>query len=139
MIVIWLFYAFESLLQTKAGENFSSIVRRLCLLLKTNKQQSELLKKKMRTLYDIRSAIVHGGFEVTHPMHNELLDERVDDTFGKLLDATDYGHAILLASIQKTIENGWTFPRIEEMIEGAADFRTRFKVEKGAKTQVGHH
>jgi hypothetical protein len=44
--VIWLFYAFESLLQTRAGENFSSIVRRLCLLLEANKQQSELLKRK---------------------------------------------------------------------------------------------
>src|SRR5262249_61251094 len=64
MTVIWLFYAFESLLQTRVGENFSSIVRRLCLLLEATKQQSELLKKNMRALYDIRSAIVHGGFEV---------------------------------------------------------------------------
>src|SRR5262249_14421214 len=61
MTVIWLFYAFESLLQTRVGENFSSIVRRLCLLLEATKQQSELLKKNMRALYDIRSAIVHGG------------------------------------------------------------------------------
>ncbi len=62
MTVIWLFYAFESSLQTRVGENFSSIVRRLCLLLEADKQQSELLKRKMRALYDIRSAIVHGGF-----------------------------------------------------------------------------
>jgi hypothetical protein len=120
MTVIWLFYAFESLLQTRAGENFSSIVRRLCLLLEANKQQSELLKRKMRALYDIRSAIVHGGFEVAHPMHNEALDRRVDNAYGKLVASTDYGHAILLACVQKTIENGWRFPRFDETIIGEA-------------------
>jgi hypothetical protein len=120
MTVIWLFYAFESLLQTRAGENFSSIVRRLCLLLEANKPQSDILKKKMRALYDIRSAIVHGGFEVAHPMHDEVLDKRVEDSFGRLLDATDYGHAILLSSIQKTIENGWRFPRFDEVVGGDA-------------------
>jgi hypothetical protein len=31
--VIWFFYAIESLLQTKVGENFASIIRRLTLLL----------------------------------------------------------------------------------------------------------
>jgi hypothetical protein len=66
MMVIWQFYALESFLQTRVGENFSSIVRRLCLLLGTNTQQSNLLKKQLRSLYDIRSAIVHGGFEVIH-------------------------------------------------------------------------
>jgi Apea-like HEPN len=118
MMVIWLFYAFESLLQTRVGENFSSIVRRLCLLLETNTQQSELLKKKMRALYDIRSAIVHGGFEVTHPMHNEVLDKRVNDAFGKLVECTNYGHAILLSCLQKTIEKGWRFPRFDETVRG---------------------
>ena len=120
MTVIWLFYAFESLLQTRVGENFSSIVRRLCLLLEATKQQSELLKKNMRALYDIRSAIVHGGFEVTHPMHDDILDKRVDDTFGRILQATDYGYAVLLASIQKPIENGWRFPRFDEVVRDEA-------------------
>jgi hypothetical protein len=79
MEVVWLFYAFESLLQTNTGENFSSIVRRLCLLLEADVAQATLVKRKMRDLYNIRSAIVHGGFEITHPMHDEGLDERVQD------------------------------------------------------------
>jgi hypothetical protein len=118
ILVIWLFYAFESLLQTRVGENFSSLVSRLCLLLETSEKEAALLKKKMRALYDIRNAIVHGGFEVAHPMHNELLDRRVENSFGRLMNATDYGNAILLASIQKTIENGWRFPQFEESVRG---------------------
>jgi hypothetical protein len=120
MAVIWLFYAFESLLQTRVGENFSAITRRLILLLDADKQQAELLKKKVRVLYDIRSAIVHGGFEVTHPMHNGALDRRVDDSFADLLQALNYGYALLLASIQKTIEQSWLFPYFDETVRGDA-------------------
>jgi Apea-like HEPN len=118
LIAIWLFYAFESLLQTRVGENFSTIVRRLCLLLETNREQSELLRKRIRTLYDIRSAIVHGGFEVAHPMHNEVLDKRVEVSFDKLFGATNFGYAVLLASIQIMIERSWRFPYFDEVLRG---------------------
>ena len=77
-----------------------------------------VLKNKMRDLYDIRSAIVHGGFEVSHPIHNEYLDKRVEQNYLRLSRATDYDHAILVASIQKTILNGWRFPRFEDTITG---------------------
>jgi hypothetical protein len=116
--VMWLFYAFESLLQTKAGENFSSIVRRLCLLLDVNETQSSLVRKKMRELYDIRSAIVHGGFEVTHPMNDEQIDKRVAGSFIRTTSATDYGHAFLVAAIQKTVLKGWKFPKFDERLDG---------------------
>ena len=118
MEIIWLFYPFESLLQTKVGESFSLIVRRLCLLLEANEPQSRLVRKRMRELYDIRSAIVHGGFEVTHPMHDEGVDGRARDSFMKILRAADYGYALLVAAIQKTIVNGWRFPRFDEVIAG---------------------
>jgi hypothetical protein len=118
MEVVWLFYAFESLLQTRTGENFSSIVKRLCLLLEADSAQSALVKRKMRDLYDIRSAIIHGGFEITHPMHDEGLDKRVQDTFVRMVNATGYGHAFLLSAIQKTIVNGWKFPKFDEVIRG---------------------
>ena len=116
LVIIWLFYAFESLLQTRVGENFSSIVRRLCLLLDTDVAQSALVRKKMRELYEIRSAIVHGGFEVTHPMHNEQLDKRANDSFMRILDVTDYGYSFLLGAVQKTIVKGWKYPQFEEVI-----------------------
>jgi hypothetical protein len=73
---------------------------------------------KLRSLYDIRNAIVHGGFEVSHPMHNGALDKRVDENYARLSEAADYGYAILLASIQKIILNGWRFPKFQEAIGG---------------------
>jgi hypothetical protein len=45
--VVWLFYAFESLLQTSVGQNFALIVKRLCLLLEADDKQSSLVRKLM--------------------------------------------------------------------------------------------
>ena len=118
LAVVWIFYALESLLQTKVGENFSSIVRRLALLLGLAEQEISALRKQLRVLYDLRSKIVHGGFEVMHPMQNEVLDKRVQQRCGDLLDAGNYGHAILVSSIQKMVEKGWFQPRFDEVIFG---------------------
>src|SRR5665647_703428 len=115
--VVWLFYAFESLLQTRAGENFSSIVRRLCLLLDADEKQAVFVRKKMRDLYDIRSAIVHGGLEITHPMHDEGTDKRAEKSFMQIMRATDYGHAFLIAAIQKTVLKGRKFPMFNETLD----------------------
>ena len=118
MLVIWLFYAFESLLQTKVGENYSSLVRRMIALLELDEKQSKVLRGQFRNLYDIRSAITHGGFEVSHPMHNEVLDKRVDENFERLSDATEYGLTALVAAIQNTIVRGWKYPSFTEEMRG---------------------
>jgi hypothetical protein len=118
--VIWLFYAFESLLQTKVGESFGSLVRRLCLLLGANEEQSNIVRRRMRDLYEIRSAIVHGGYEITHPMHDDGVDKRAQKSFMRILNALDYGYAFLVAAIQSTIINGWAFPKFDEVIVGHA-------------------
>lgn len=116
--VIWLFYAFESLLQTSIGQNFTLIVKRLCLLLEADDKQSSIVRRRMRELYDFRSAIVHGGYEITHPMHDEGLDKRVMDSFVRETRAIDYGYALLIAAIQKIILNCWTYPIFSEVIDG---------------------
>jgi Apea-like HEPN len=118
MRVIWLFYALESLLETKAGENFSALVRRMGALLALDDQQSKILRTKFRTLYDIRSAIVHGGFEVAHPMHNEMLDERVSENFRRWRDAADYGITALVAAVQNIILRDWKYPNFAEEVYG---------------------
>lgn len=118
MIVIWFFYAIESLLQTSTGENFAAIVRRLALLIEANEKQTDSIRKDMRKLYDIRNSIVHGGFQVSHPAHNEMLDKMVEDNFSKILESTEFGLAILLNSIQITIERGWKFPKFGETLNG---------------------
>ena len=94
------------------------IVKRLALLLDADSQQAEVIRRRMRALYDIRSAIVHGGFEVIHPMNNELLDRRADHSFISLLSALDHGYAILLACIQSMIERKWRLARFEEFVRG---------------------
>lgn len=120
MITIWIFYALESLLQTKAGENFSSLIHRIVLLLNFDDKQAALLRKKLRSLYDIRSGIVHGGFEVSHPMHSEVLDKQVEQGFHRVSDATDYGLTLLLALIQSTIMRGWKYPTFSERMHGVS-------------------
>ena len=37
-----------------------------------------------------RSLIVHGGFEIAHPMHNEFLDKRVQENYERISEVTDY-------------------------------------------------
>jgi hypothetical protein len=72
----------------------------------------------MRDLYDLRSAIVHGGYQITHPMHDAGLDKRVMDSFVRETRATDYGYALLISAVQKAIVKGWKYPRFAEVIEG---------------------
>jgi Apea-like HEPN len=118
MIIVWIFYALESLLQTKVGENFSSLVQRMILLLELDDEQAKILRRKFRDLYSIRSAIVHGGFEVAHPMHDDVLDEHIDKNFRRVRDAADYGLTALLAAMQSTILRGWKYPTFTERIHG---------------------
>lgn len=106
--IIWLFYALETLLDTKPGENRAAVERRLVTLLEpTDKQRSEL-KIKLRELYNYRSSIVHGGSSVASPLHLELLDKDFDDEYLRMLDLIEYGFALLLVCIQKVAEKGWT-------------------------------
>lgn len=118
MIVIWLFYAFESLFQTKAGENFSSLVQRITLLFNLSDAQSKTVRREFRELYNTRSAIVHGGFEIAHPMGNEVLDKAIDDNYLRISEPAEFGMALLLAAIQETIVRRWRYPVFSEWLDG---------------------
>lgn len=120
--VIWLFYALEAMFECKVGENFRTLCQRIELLLEPNEKQSKLLRKKLRELYDLRSAFVHGGLEVVHPMDNEILDKSVLESHSKIMNATEYGFQILLASVQKIIGRGWLEPAFEENLVGRFEF-----------------
>lgn len=116
--IIWLFYAFESLFQTRPGENLTTLVGRVCDLLEPGDKEAQFLKRNMRKLYDHRSAIVHGGMEVMHPLFSEVLDPRVSDKFAELDDVAGFGFSVLLACIQKCIENDWKYPTFSETMDG---------------------
>lgn len=105
--MIWLFYALESLFQTRAGENFSALIDRLILILQPNNEQEKQLRKQLREMYDFRSSFVHGGLSVIHPMHREIMDKRIDDQYRRIIDLSEYGSRLLLACLQRYIQNGW--------------------------------
>lgn len=116
--VIWLFYALETLFDTKPGENFRTLLSRIALLLSPDPAQSKLLHTELRKLYDLRSAFVHGGLEVIHVLHNEGLDSRVDLNYGRVMDACHFGFRVLLTAIQAVVRNGWREPTFAEAVVG---------------------
>lgn len=116
--IIWLFYAFESLLQTKTGENRSMLVRRIAQLLDLEAEAVILLRRQLNSLYDLRSSIVHGGLELIHPVHNEILDPRTDEKFQQLLSSADFGCTILVLCLQRLIMRGWRWPQFTEAMTG---------------------
>jgi hypothetical protein len=61
VVVIWIFYALETLFDTRPGENFRTLIERISLLLKPDTEQLAMLRKNMREMYDMRSSFVHGG------------------------------------------------------------------------------
>ncbi|HYG48365.1 MAG TPA: hypothetical protein VD846_10550 [Allosphingosinicella sp.] len=115
--VIWVFYALETLFDSKAGENFRMIRDRISILLATQPRDAASLRRNLRELYDLRSAIVHGGLEVTHPMIDDGLDRRVGRAVGRYLDATNFGAAIVVAALQEIVKRGWAYPRFTELVE----------------------
>jgi hypothetical protein len=83
-------------------------------------KQFAILKKRLRELYDLRSAFVHGGLEIGHPIHSEVIDNRLDVQYGPLLNANQFGFSLLLSSIQDTIGRHWVEPRFTETLSGSS-------------------
>jgi hypothetical protein len=119
--IVWLFYAFESLLQTRVGENYSALLERVCLLLQPDGAQERLLRKNMRAMYDYRSAFVHGGLKIIHPMHNEVMDKRVEESYDKTVALSQYATKLLLGCFQRYIHEDWREVRFRTAVEAAHD------------------
>jgi hypothetical protein len=51
-------------------------------------------------------------------MHNEVLDRRVIENYNRVSGAAEFGCAVLVAAIQKTIVNGWKYPTFSQSISG---------------------
>jgi hypothetical protein len=116
--VVWLFNGLETLFGTRPGDNRRALFERAKLLLQPNEKEQRYLRNNLDKLYKIRSSFVHGGMEVVHPMHNELLDPAVEKKWSELSAACEFGFRLLLAALQRTIENGWTAPKFKEVLEG---------------------
>jgi len=116
--IIWIFYALESIFNCKAGENFSALHRRICSFFNLTTTDEKRFKTKLRSLYDLRSSLVHGGAEIAHPARNEHIDPRVDGASWKYVEAQDFGCALIIATLQRLIGLGWTNIRFEESMRG---------------------
>lgn len=118
IVVVWLFFALETLFDTKIGENFRVLNERIKLLLNPSPKQAKYLKKQLRELYDIRSSLVHGGFDLFHPMMDESIDKTVETVHKKWVEPTEVGFRVLLVSLQTIIERRMKWPQFTEVIEG---------------------
>ena len=101
--VVWIFHALEALLTTRVGENISGLVRRVSLLLEASPRQAKAVNKKIRQLYDMRSALVHGGYPVAHPLRREIMDQRLEEGFMRLIRNTEDGFGLLVAVMQRMV------------------------------------
>ena len=115
--IIWIFYSFEALFQTRVGENYAALIERITLLLQPNQEQEKELRKRLRSMYDYRSAFVHGGLQIIHPMHQEVIDRRVDEKYSTTLDLSQFGTRLLLACLQRCIDEDWEEIKFKTVIE----------------------
>lgn len=116
--IIWIFHALEALFGTKVGEGFSNLINRMALLLELDDKQKEKTKKTLRKMYEFRSALVHGGYKVPHPIRPIEIDERMENKFIDTNELCQSGFNMIVASIQKMIKNNWQEIYIMETIQG---------------------
>lgn len=116
--IIWIFHALEAIYGTRVGEGFTNLIDRMAKLLQWNDKEKKQAKSHLRDLYDFRSAIVHGGFKVHHPMRNEVVDNRLNDDYSKIYDLTQIGFNLVVLSIQTLVKNGWFGIDVKETISG---------------------
>jgi hypothetical protein len=114
--VMWLFNALESLLSTRVGENFSGLVRRAALVLGLSQSERDSMAKRLRKLYDLRSAFIHGGYNVAHPIHSEPIDDRLNNDYGNILELSGYGFFVLAALFQRMVSSNRTELIFEERL-----------------------
>ena len=104
--VVWLFTALESLLSTRVGENLDGKVLRASLVLACNEAEQNRLSRSLRKLYELRSAFVHGGYAVAHPLHYEPIEPRLDKDCSEIIRLSKYGFSVLVAILQAMIVGG---------------------------------
>jgi len=117
--VMWAAHGLEALCDTRVGESFSGMVRRLSLLLELSDSDAAVLKKELRKFYDLRSSFVHGGLGVIHPVADELMDPQVMLTTTRLLQSSDFAVCVLVASLQSLIRKSCTsYAFVEQLVHG---------------------
>lgn len=102
---VWIFHALEALFSTKVGEGFSNLINRISIVLELTPKQESIVKKRLRKLYDMRGSLIHGGFEIYHPMRNEILDYDIDSQFMEIYENLQFGTSVIISCLQRLITN----------------------------------
>lgn len=121
-LLIWILHALEEMKGTGntqgQAQGQRALKERIRLVLNCNQQQIGELNKRFKSLHKARNEFVHGGLDLIHPVHADLLDHAIDETLMKTFDVGNFGFRLLLAVIQETIEKGWLQPEFTTIFTG---------------------
>lgn len=113
---LWIASALEALFDTPSGSSFSFLCRRVSLLLSLGPAESNELRRKLRSFFDVRNSFVHGGGRVLHLLADDR-DKVVEDEFKELLSTADFAAAVLIGSVQELIRRDWPGLVFQERLE----------------------
>lgn len=117
--VVWLTHGLEAIFDTRIGESFSGLLRRINLLVKVPEEYRKVLKKNLREFYDLRSAFVHGGHKLAHPLPDDGIDKEFQGYFSRILNASNFSATIYVAVLQELVRRNWIQIEFKERIVGA--------------------
>jgi len=103
--VMWLAHSLESLFDTPRGSISSTLRNRILKALEFPAISKKKIKKEINKFYNLRSRFVHGDFNISHPVKNDLLNKDIITNWMNVGDSCDFGLSIVLATLQKMIEN----------------------------------
>ena len=69
-------------------------------------------------MYDERNAFVHGGFEIAHPLENEVVDPDLNSYTARLIPHVDFGAQLVVSLAQLMITKNWSDIDFSERFTG---------------------
>ncbi len=115
--IIWLTHAIESVYNLPSTGIQSALINRVNIVLQIPEKNRKNIRKRIVKFYNLRSRFVHGDFSISHPIQNEVLDDKVDNYIIDILDSYSYISNILLATLQKMIIKNCKELRFEETVK----------------------
>jgi hypothetical protein len=116
--LMWLTYILEGLYDTSIGASFNSLKTRAIKVLNIPEKKRKAFSQNLRNFYDVRSAFVHGGLDVEHPLGIDGWDKSCDDYRSTLLEAIGFAMLVAISTIQVMIENNWERLSFDEVWRG---------------------
>jgi Apea-like HEPN len=116
--LIWISFALEALYDTPKAQINKTLIERISLVLGIPDDIKRKYKKKINEFYDLRSRFVHGELDIATPLSNEILDDKCSEYQAIIIEYCDFGLSIILATLQKMIQNEWKTLHFEENYYG---------------------